>query len=176
MTRLDGVLNATERRSLSLWLASQTIDATRDALMHPTIVTSDDDVTHWARSHGADVARDVPPGLSASVSAAVSALEGAPWLVVHADLPLVDADSLAGLGFEADEHRWSIAPSLDGGTNVIAGTGAMSFSYGPDSFHRHLALLPSAAIVVDRRLALELDTPSHMAVLSTLGFLPSLSA
>jgi 2-phospho-L-lactate guanylyltransferase (CobY/MobA/RfbA family) len=66
-----------------------------------------------------------------------------------------------------------IAPSHDGGTSLVAGHTRFPFTYGPGSFHRHVAAATAvsaspAAIVVRPGLALDLDTAEDLAVAGTL--------
>jgi 2-phospho-L-lactate guanylyltransferase len=173
MTRLSGVLSLPQRAALSRDLAELTIGTSHAAGLAPVVVTSDSDVATTARASGAHIVSDAGTGLNGTVTSAVHDLD-APWVVVHADLPLLDSEVLAVVARIADERGHAICPSIDGGTNVIAGTGRFSFSYGPGSFTRHLALVPAAGIVADRRTALEVDTPGHLAALRRLHLVSSL--
>ena len=60
-----------------------------------------------------------------------------------------------------------IAPSRDGGTPAIgASLRTFDFAYGPSSFRRHMRrLAPSdPKVMVDPRLAIDLDDPSDLVV------------
>lgn len=175
MTRLAPVLDDPRRREMSLALAKRTLDAITACGLPVTVVTDDTDVIDLAHRYGTTTPDD-PAGLSAAVEPAVAALGSGDWVVIHADLPLIDDAAIRRLTSAADAHGSALAPSLDGGTNLFAGTGPTSFFYGADSFHAHLAAHPTAAVVIDVRLAVELDTPRHLAALSSLGLVPSLSA
>ena len=83
-------------------------------------------------------------------------------MVTHADLPFVTAGSLETVASAAVTFGHALVPSVDGGTNVIAGSGSFRFSYGPDSFHRHLSLVPTAAVITDPTLSIEIDTEMHL--------------
>jgi 2-phospho-L-lactate guanylyltransferase len=172
MTRLAPVFDAEVRGELGRRLASVAVTAAAKAGCQPVIVSADEVVIDWAASVGVAVALDAGDSLSSAVARASESLDH--WMVLHADLPLVSADALRLVLSASVTSGFAIAPSLDGGTNVIAGSGPFRFSFGPDSFMRHLAWQPSAVVVVDPRLALELDTPSHAAALSTIGALSSL--
>jgi len=94
---------------------------------------------------------------------------GLRWAVIHADLPLVTVEDLAAF-FGAMAGGAAIAPSHDGGTNVIgAGLAEFRFQYGPGSFHRHLAAVPGARVVCRPNLALDLDTPRDLERAQLLG-------
>jgi 2-phospho-L-lactate guanylyltransferase len=174
MTRLSEILPPDERTGLSRELADRAMSAVADTSMTPTVVTSDALVKAWATGHGVGVVADLGDGLSACVTSAVSdhALSG--WLVTHADLPFVTADALSSVSAAASAAGHALAPSVDGGTNVIAGSGPFRFSYGPGSFHRHLAMVPSAAVLTDPALAVEIDTEMHFVSIRNLPLPPSL--
>lgn len=176
MTRLSPSLGAPQRRDLSIVLALRSVAAASDAGLRVTVLTADDAVSLWAADIGVSVARDRGDDLSEAVAHHVATLDLEPWLVLHADLPAVDGAAIKRVADASERAMTALAPSLDGGTNVIASAGPFPFAYGPGSFHRHLAARPTAEIVVDRRLALEVDTPDHVRTLGTLGLLPSLTS
>lgn len=172
MTRLASAFSAAARTELARRLASISVIACAEADMKPMVLTRDAEVSSWAQQVGVEVTLDRGSSLSTAVQSAVE--DHPTWMVVHADLPLADGPAVTDAALAADSERFAVAPSLDGGTNLIAGSGRFGFSFGPGSFTRHLALAPTAAVLVDRRLALELDTPAHAAALSTIGGLSSL--
>lgn len=174
MTRLGRAISSEQRRSLSRSLADLAVAALADTSMTVLVLTADQDVTTWAGGHGLRVIKDAQEGLSAAVTAAVAEYALPHWLVMHADLPLVTAASLGDLSLDADERGYALAASVDGGTNVIAGTGPFRFAYGAGSFHRHLSLIPGAAVVTDPALAVEIDTEVHLAAFRSGTLLPSL--
>jgi 2-phospho-L-lactate guanylyltransferase (CobY/MobA/RfbA family) len=96
------------------------------------------------------------------VTSAISEHALPDWLVTHADMPFVTAHALSSLADAASGSGHALAPGVDGGTNVIAGTGPFRFSYGPGSFHRHLSLVPAAVVISDPALAVEIDTEMHL--------------
>lgn len=169
MTRLNDVLSADGRRALSIDLAGVVHSAVADTGLHVVVMSDDADVRSWADALGSDVVRDGGAGLSQSLSSVVADL-ATPWAVFHADLPLLDSASVALVAREIVGGRSVLCPSLDGGTNVIGGCGTFDFSYGPGSFTRHLSMLPGARVIVDRALAIEVDTAAHYTALSTLGY------
>lgn len=173
MTRLAGVLNPAERSAVARSLSGIAVSAAEDAGLAVRVITADNEVASWCADRNVEVTVDSGGGLSASLGSAVAAL-GGPWLVCHADLPLATSEALLGVAAAADDRKWAIVPSLDGGTNVIAGTGQFRFSFGEGSFHSHFASAPRAAVIVDPRLAVEIDTPWHLGVLRGLGLVPSL--
>lgn len=172
MTRLDGALNPNERRELSRDLADLVLAAVGGTTMEPIVLTSDEAVRTWAEGSGVRVVADAGIGLSASVANAVSEHAVPDWLVTHADMPFVTADALSNLAEAASGSGHALAPSVDGGTNAIAGTGPFRFSYGPGSFHRHLSAAPTAAVISDPALAVEIDTEMNLRSVRNLP-LPS---
>jgi 2-phospho-L-lactate guanylyltransferase len=174
MTRLASALPPEKRSDLSRALADLALEAVDGTSMTPLVLTSDASVAAWAAAHRVRVAADSGGGLSASVTAAVAEHALPRWLVMHVDLPLVTSDALQNLASAADEYLHAIAPSVDGGTNVIAGSGAFRFAYGPASFHRHLSRVPEAAVVTDPALVIEIDTEMHLRSVRSRSLPPSL--
>lgn len=118
---------------------------------------------------GAGWIRDQGRGLNEELDAARAGLGGRPVLVLHADLPLLQADDIAALANAAADAGAAIAPDrVDAGTNGIAiadGRG-FRFSFGHDSFARHRTSLGDAvAIVRTPGLQNDLDTPSDLDAL-----------
>lgn len=140
------------------------------------VVTDSQDVVRWGRALGVDAVVQTSPGLTGAGQALIDAASGQPWLMVHADLPLATGADFAALVGALDNHSTVLAPSYDGGTPAIGSTGGFPFSYGPGSFRRHLAMAPSATVVVRRGLALDLDRIDDLAVaIAHAGFLESLA-
>lgn len=164
-SRLAGALSDAEREDLARTLAAAVVRAC--AGLSPHVVCEDPDVAAWARSPGADVI--VPPtaGLNAVVRHGVKALGGRGHrrvLVAHADL--AEPDSLP----ELDELDGTVlVPDLTlDGTNVVRVDTAAGFrfSYGPNSFARHLSEAERIGgpvhVVRDHGLALDLDDPGDI--------------
>ena len=174
MSRLSSVLTSAQRSSLSRQLCDRAADSVRDAGLGLVVVSSSPDVKEWAESREAVHWVDPGRGLSAAATSAVSRLGDSPWIVLHADLPLVTAQSLATVSNEA-RHNPVLVPSQDGGTNVIASVGMFPFAYGPGSFHRHFAsnsqatILPSAALSIDIDAPAQLRAFPHLAEASTIA-------
>ncbi len=158
--RLASVIDAGARSRVGKAIAARTAAAVAASGASPVIVTGDAGVAAWAREHGwATVPEPAAGGLDGAAQAFCAAAGSQPWAILHADLPVVGPADLAA----AWRHDGPvIAPSRDGGTSLIAATGAFRFSYGPGSFHRHLARMGGAAVVVRLGLALDLDTPADL--------------
>jgi 2-phospho-L-lactate guanylyltransferase len=164
-SRLSASLDPTVRIGIIRDLASRVVAASVEASMHVIVVSADTGVASLVRDLGATVAADPGTGLDDAARIGVDAAAGEPWLVLHADLPLVTAAAVASVVDRVCVGRTVLVPSLDGGTNAVASTGPFSFSFGPGSFHRHLAHRPDADVVVDARLGIDLDTPAHLGAL-----------
>ncbi len=165
--RLGPALDAAARSRLGMAIAARTGRAARDAGAEVAVVTSDRGVRRWARRTGFGVI-DEPDGpgsgldRAARAAAAEAHRRGLPWCIVHADLPLVIPADLAAV-FDLARSGPVLVPSHDGGSNVVASSGpSFPFAYGPGSFHRHLAAVPTARVLVHPRLALDLDTPRDL--------------
>ena len=137
--RLSAVLAPDQRNALARWTADRVVAAAGELPVY--VACDDDEVAKWAVDRGAIVLWHPGAGLNGAVSRSVAQLaqEGATHVVVaHGDLPL--AHDLAGLivpgavTLVPDAHR--------DGTNVVAVPSELgfAFSYGPNSFQRHLAL------------------------------------
>ena len=151
------------RSVLARVVAERVIMACGAGGLEPLVITGSESIRRWATGLAA-ACLDEPPEGGLNAAAASGATEagriGAPWLVVHGDLPLLDAEDLGALLAPLNEGGVVIAPSRDGGTNLLGSTGPFEFRYGPGSFHRHLAVLgerrPHTVVTVGT--AVEVDT------------------
>ncbi len=162
--RLAPLLDPPARARLGKAVAAHTAQAVAAAGAEPVLVTGDAGVARWARRQGLGAVRESGPGLDAAAASAVAAAAGRPWLVLHADLPLVTADDVRAVLDRLDAGAVVLAPSRDGGTTALAAPEPrFPFAYGPASFHRHLrAAAGRAAVVVRLGLALDLDHPADL--------------
>ncbi len=173
MSRLDGVLTPAQRTKLSLVLCTASISAARGAELDVVVISSSRHVADWAGQQDLRVWGDPGNGLSVAASSAVARMGSDPWIVLHADLPLVTAVALRGVA-EASVNTAVLVPSHDGGTNVIAAAGPFPFSYGPGSFHRHFAAVPDATVISTSELSIDIDSPAQLAAFPELAEPPSL--
>jgi 2-phospho-L-lactate/phosphoenolpyruvate guanylyltransferase len=157
--RLAGSLSPEARRRLAELTARRVVEASLDAGLDALIVTSAAEVRAWAAAGGYRCVDD-PPGGNLDGAAATIAASGSPWCVIHADLPLITAADLAPAAARLTEGRAVLAPSRDGGTNLIGASEPMRFSYGPGSFARHLAATAAMRplVIISPGLAVEIDT------------------
>lgn len=164
--RLASVLGSTARATISQELARRTLRCLVSSGVEAVVLAADDEVAEWARAGGWEFVLDGGSGLdqSARLAADRAASEDRAWIVVHADLPLLDPSHLAPAVESLFEGRPVIAPSRDGGTTLLGSFGSFDFSYGPASFHRHIWRLRdfSPLVLVDAALAVDLDDPSDL--------------
>lgn len=111
-------------------------------------------------------------GLNAELAAAREQLGAGSTLFIHADLPLLDVAEVSALLLAAEQSGAALAPDSAGqGTNALALVAAEPFmpAFGVDSFRKHRALLPHAAIVERRGLALDIDEPDTLELIRGMG-------
>ncbi len=164
--RLSSVIPPLRRPLLSQRLAEHTLQAVRSTPARPVILSADAGVTQWARSIQTEVLLDHGSSLDQAARGAVAlAIESqSPWMILHADLPLIRAGVLVDCLDVLRSGRTVVAASSDGGTSLIGGIDPVEFRYGPGSFHRHLATLrlKDPVVVSDIGLALDLDEPEDL--------------
>lgn len=166
--RLGAVLDDEARAVLGRRLAERTVEAVGEAGGRPLVLSADDMVTDWARSIEVDVLLDEGSSLDEAARTAVVYVRrrSRAWAILHADLPVLTARHLENALAVVARGGTVIAPSSDGGTSLIGSSlDVFEFSYGPGSFHRHLAALAGhdPVVIVNRGLALDLDTPDDLA-------------
>ncbi len=169
-SRLADALTAPDRIALARRLlahVTQVLGGHRE--IEETVLLAAERPQSWTGPWIADQGR----GLNGELEAARLSL-GERWLlIVHADLPLLRAAELDALLGAAARSGSAIAPDRHGsGTNALAlcDASVLAFCFGPDSFRRHRAQLPDAAIVKEEGLGLDLDTPADLARAIARGF------
>jgi 2-phospho-L-lactate guanylyltransferase len=163
--RLSSELSDQRRREIGAALAEHTVAVAEDADLLPVIVAGDPEVAEWSLRAGIPVVEDPGQGLDAAarIGADWADTGGSAWLVLHADLPLLDRGDAEVLRDRLEAGSPVIAPSADGGTSALGSRGSFAFAYGPGSFHRHLARLRGAEIVTRVGLLHDLDSPGDLA-------------
>lgn len=119
--------------------------------------------------------RDEGRGLNPELETVRKAVATVPLFVIHADLPLIEADDIAMLLQSAEAHGCAIAPDRHGeGTNAVALLPGLPFrfAFGVGSFARHAAQAGASARVDRPGLALDCDTPDDLDRAVAAGFLP----
>lgn len=167
--RLSDRLTPDQRRRLSIELASRTASAAADGGATPLILSADDEVTDWATAEGHAVLLDEGSSLNRAAASAVEFADQSPWIICHADLPLITATDIAAASAGMEMSGWVISPSTDGGTSLLGGTGAFSFAYGKGSFHSHLARLASTPPLILTRIGTMLDLDTESDLVAAIG-------
>lgn len=162
--RLETELDATQRSQLGKRIAAHTI-ATARSVAPVVVISADAGVRVFATAHGADSIAEKEPGLDAAAASLQSHAQrlGRPWLVLHADLPMLTPADVAALVLALRDRGGVIAPSHDGGTTALGAVRPVATRYGPGSYHRHLPRLDSPAVVTRPNLAFDLDTTRDLA-------------
>jgi 2-phospho-L-lactate guanylyltransferase len=171
MSRLEPVLDLEERSALMTRLATHTVATCRSAGTEVAVVTGAPEVDAWSRGLGiAVIPEPETGGLDAAARAGVDAAAGRRWMVLHADLPLLEPGDISAM-IGAARSGPALAPSHDGGTSAVAGSaGRFPFRYGPGSFRRHLAAVGGRAAVVSRPgLAADIDRAVDLDWFRLLG-------
>lgn len=163
--RLSGVLSAAARARLGRAVAAHTIETAQQVTPLVTVVTPDESIGTWAQQRGCTALLEPPNvGLNGAAGFAVARQDG-PWLVLHADLPLLTEAEVSALAVAARRGR-VLAPSHDGGTSAVGGQGQFDFAFGPGSFHQHLARVDAPVeIHTTVGLAIDLDDPHDLGVI-----------
>ena len=116
--RLASALDDAQRSRLGRALATHVAETVEEAGLLAMFVTGDPEVAAWATSSGFPSLPDPGQGLNAAAAAGVewAARSRSAWIVLHSDLPLLQAEDLGAL---ANTRTDVIAPSSDGGTSAI---------------------------------------------------------
>lgn len=165
--RLAAAIAPDARIALSQEMARRTCALLAEAGARPLVLAADTEVARWAQALAHEVVLDEGSDLNQAAATAITVASGQPWLLLHADLPLLDSEVLATLLAAVEDGQSVIAPSRDGGTPAIgASVTTFNFGYGPSSFHRHLRRLAPTdpKVLIDPRLAIDLDEPSDLEV------------
>jgi len=165
--RLDGALGPPARAALSRAVAERVATACAAAGAAVAVVASDPDVASWAGALGLEVITEPPDGGlngAAAAAAATARRHNRAWCIVHADLPFLTPGDVAAVLGALGPGRAVLAPSRNGGTNLLAAAIPLHFAYGPSSFRRHLAAARSLErrVVLTLGTALDLDTPEDL--------------
>ena len=169
-SRLAGLLSPGERRALGERMARHVLamlDASKS--FDQITILSPDRPEWWAREWAFDRGR----GLNAELTAWRAEQGAAPVLVIHADLPLLTADDVAGLLATAESSGVALATDRAGtGSNALAIADGrdLNFRFGADSRSFHAVQARTMPVLASTGLAADLDTPDDAAFVEALGF------
>jgi 2-phospho-L-lactate guanylyltransferase len=172
--RLSPVLDAAGRRTLALAMFRDVLAAALacDALEGVAVVTRDEEVLAEAGAAGAEGLVE-PGGLNEALTSAAGkmARRGVERVVIiAADIPLATPDAIAAT--VAVDAEVTVAPSLDGGTNVlVTPPDAFPLLFGKDSARRHLQAARAAGLrafeLAADALAFDIDAPEDLQRMCT---------
>ncbi len=163
--RLGSVLEEPDRARLAQWMATGVVRSCRP--LDVFVACDSNEVADWAAELGAAVIWGPGLGLNGAIDDGVAALADAGYdqvIISHADLPhptMLPTVARSGTVTLVPDRRRD-------GTNVLSFplTDAVSASYGPASFDRHLAAARELGITVEVRadhdLSLDVDTPADL--------------
>ena len=185
-SRLSTILSEEERSQLNHFLFIHTIEVLKqvDAISDILVVSRDTNVLTESRDLGVrTVTENGTPELNnairrASLFSKAFSTEGV--LIVPADLPLLLPEDVSDfISQRKDPPMVVISPDRRRqGTNMLFLDPAdlLTFSYGQDSFTRHIDLAKSqgaeVVIVENERIALDLDIPEDYDLLSIKRSIP----
>lgn len=180
-SRLHAMLTREQCASLVCAMAGDVLDAlhAEPRIEQVSVVSDDPRVGALAEARGArwwtEHELAAGQGLNGAVAGAAARLRQhacEAMLVVHGDLPLLDAETIGRFidaWFTLPPHGIAIAPSHDGGTSLLLLDPRMrfAFSYGAGSLQRHTAqarhLGRTLAHVAAERALHDIDSPADLA-------------
>jgi 2-phospho-L-lactate/phosphoenolpyruvate guanylyltransferase len=181
-TRLAAVLDLAQRRALLEQMFEHTLNqAAQFPGLDRTLVVSGCEFTRArAAARGAQILAEAPgAGLNGALHQTRLALRlrgATQMMIVHCDLPVLVPDDLRQLARAGQSSRIAIAPDRKReGTNGLCIETPMDFrfSFGPDSFTRHLEQAKTvglnATLVQSPGLGFDVDLPEDLRHLDNLN-------
>lgn len=177
-SRLAPILGPGERETFSQRMLKHVLKAIREAgIDFCWVVGGDPRIEGIARETNCLPLPELGEDLNTTLERAIRevASDGL-VLILPADLPLLTAGEVRMLVSAMGPGQGVIASDRRGeGTNAIGFPGevALSLSFGPGSFSRHLKILEESGVSVCRvdlpGLAFDVDTPGDLLLLATLA-------
>jgi len=175
-SRLATVLPPETRESLARLMLTDVLTACRNCpcIQRTVLLTADTSLTTLANDYDADLfVEHHPLGLNAAMKVAATSLESQTLVYLAGDLPLLKARDISDLTDRCRSgSRVVIAPSADGsGTNalLLSPANILEPAFGHGSSKRHEVsahrLGLEAAIVSNRNIGLDIDTPKDLEAL-----------
>lgn len=170
-SRLSPILSPAARIGLSVQMTKLVIEALRASasidqilLLSPIAPPASIDA-EWCDDKG--------KGLNQGLVRTRRELAERAMLVIHGDLPLVEAADIKAMVRGAEKRGHALAPDRHNvGTNAVAlmSGQTLPFAFGKDSFARHRSDVPHAAVIRRLGLMIDVDTPDDLKIASAAGF------
>lgn len=167
-SRLAPLLSASERAEIALRMARHVMS---ELSAVPNIASLAVLAPHRPDWWDGYWVRDTGLGLNPELGAWRAGIGQQLMLVIHADLPLLQASEVSDLLSVAALTGAALAPDRAGsGTNAlaIADGRPMTFRFGPDSRAAHSTQHPEIGIVRHPGLMIDIDTPADVAEFSAV--------
>jgi 2-phospho-L-lactate guanylyltransferase len=169
-SRLAEILSQAERDLLSLRMARHVLfELGRCSSISDITVLSTDRPDWWSGSWAADGGQ----GLNAEIERWRQTCDGPAVLIVHADLPLLDAADVRNLLDVAEAEGIALATDRVGeGSNALAIADGRPFElrFGPDSRRIHAAQSPAMRVIQCTGLSVDIDTLDDLMFARANGF------
>jgi 2-phospho-L-lactate/phosphoenolpyruvate guanylyltransferase len=169
-SRLAEILSQEERDGLSLRMARHVLsELGRCEGISDITILSTERPDWWSGSWAADGGQ----GLNAEIEGWRQTCDGGAVLIVHADLPLLDAVDVRNLLDVAEAEGIALATDRVGeGSNALAIADSRPFElrFGPDSRRLHAAQSPAMTVVQRISLSADIDTPDDLTFARGHGF------
>jgi 2-phospho-L-lactate guanylyltransferase len=152
-SRLASVLSPADRRALALAMLDYVLTALAQShtIDHIIVTASDGAAQALVTSRNITLISDIGTNLNHSLQLAIAQVPPATSiLIIHADLPLVEADDIDEFVNSMPSGGIALAGSHDGGTTALAcdAVTRMHWSFGAGSLQRHMAAAKAANLPV----------------------------
>lgn len=179
-TSFSDILTEEQRRKFTFVMLEDVLNvAQRVEDIEPAVVTPDEDVLNFVEEKGIKVILEPDVGLIEALELAIEkSIESGfqQVLFLPVDVPLVRREDLEEiLSLSSGEGSVVISPSEEGGTNalLLRPPDVMKLHLGGESFPEHLEEAKAQGIEPriyrSERLARDIDSPSHLLKVETMG-------
>lgn len=170
-SRLAGLLSPADRSALAMVMLADVLTALTQSqsVNHIIVTTCDQAAQRLAQSLNITLMNDVGTNLNHSLELAIANVDSkTSILIIHADLPLVEAVDIDDFINNLPHGGVALAGSHDGGTTAMAFATAirMKLSFGSESFRHHWSAANTAEIPVfsihEGPITFDIDRPDDL--------------